>query len=265
MTLAAAVLSLATSFAAWYIARHEHSVVYPFDDTYTAAAQTGETRLAEHVFHTADGERLVLWSAPPRPGRPVLLYLPGNAGTLAGRMPRFTWLLDRGYVVTTFAYRGSSGSSGRPDETALTADAEAVARAISPPPETLVIYGESLGSAIAVKLAAAGFGDAVVLESPFTSIADLVAVQFPGEDVAHLFHERWETRVTIAKVRQPLLVLHGTADRLVPLAQAEEVHSRAGSLDKALVVLEGAGHAAAWSAPGLAALDAFLATHRAAR
>ncbi len=256
MTLSAALLAFATSFAAWYIARHEHQVVYPFDATHTAPAETGEARLVERAFVTADGERLVLWQAAAAAGKATVLYLPGNAGTLADRTARFSWLIDRGYGVTALAYRGSSGSTGRPDEALLTADARAVAALLG---GKVVLYGESLGTALAVKLAAEGVGDAVVLESPFTSIADLVAAQFPGEDLADLFSQRWETRAAVGRMRQPLLVIHGSADRLVPLAQGREVLARAGSARKRLVVLAGGGHAGAWSADGLRALEPFLA------
>ncbi len=260
MTLAGAILAFATSFAAWYIARHEHSVVYPFDETRTAPAETGETRLTEGAFTTDDGERLVVWTAAPGPDRPMVLYLPGNAGTLADRTPRFTWLIDRGYGVTAIAYRGSSGSTGRPDEAALTADARAIAADLDARLDApLILFGESLGTAVAVKLAAAGIGDAVVLKSPFTSITDLVTAQFPGEDLTGLFTEKWETEATVAKVRQPLLILHGSRDPLVPLEQGRAVYDRATSPAKTLVVLQGGGHAGAWTPAGLAALEPFLA------
>ena len=257
--LKALVLSLATSYVAWFIQMHEHRVVYPFDATRTAPADAGEPRLAETAFETADGERLVLWQAPPPEGAPVVLFFPGNAGTLADRVPTLTRLLDMGLGVTAVAYRGSSGSSGRPDEAQLIADARAIAEAVAANgAPALILYGESFGSALAVQLAAAGVGDGVILQSPFTSIRDLVAVQYPQEDLTGLFTQRWDSRAAIAAVTQPLLVLHGTEDRLVPIAQGRDLVARAGSADKALVGLEGADHALTLDGAAGAALAAFV-------
>lgn len=257
--IAAAVLALATSFAAWFIEQHELAVVYPFDPTRSAPA---DRRLAETGFITADGERLVLWIAHAASGKPTLVYFPGNAGTLTARAPRFSAVLDRGYGLVAVAYRGSSGSSGSPDEAALTADAAAVLDGLGAllvdRPEPLVLYGESLGAALAVKLAAGGRGDALILEAPFTSIPDLVAVQYPGEDIRRAFTQTWNTRVRVSQVRQPLLVLHGEADRLVPLAQGREIYERAGSVRKTFAALAGAGHADLWSETGRSAIWSFI-------
>jgi len=258
--LKALVITLTTSYAAWFIERNETQVLYPFDDTYTAVAETGETRLAEERFDTRDGESLVVWTAPPVPGRPTVLYLIGNAGTLANRSERFSLLLDDGFGLVTFAYRGSSGSTGRPSEEALTADAFAI---VSELPAIagagpLILYGESLGSALAVKLAAAGLGDAVILQSPFASIRDLAEVQYPGEDVARLFTQTWDTRAAIRGMTQPLLILHGTRDRLVPLSQGEELLARASSRTKTLHAVHGQGHSGLWTPDARAAILMFL-------
>lgn len=84
-------------------------------------------------------------------------------------------LLDRGYGLTALAYRGSSGSSGQPNENLLILDAKALALMEKDRP--LILYGESLGTAVAIELAAAGIGDALVLEAPFTTLSQLVASQ----------------------------------------------------------------------------------------
>lgn len=252
----AALIVFATSFIAWFIERHENQVVYPFDRKGMTPAEAGEPRLRDAGLQTPDGERLVVWSARAKPGRPTLLYFPGNAGTLARRIGRFRAFLDRGYGLTALAYRGSSGSSGKPDEIRLTEDARLLASLQGDAP--LVLYGESLGSAVAVKLAAEGIGDALILEAPFTSIPDLVQVQYPEEDLADLFTQIWDTRSVMAEVTQPLLILHGTQDRLVPIAQGRELLAIAGSSEKRLVALDGAGHTEIWSQSAQTALYAFL-------
>lgn len=200
------LLFLATSYLAWYLERFETAMVYPFDATYTSPQVAGEARLIETRIATPDGEILVMWRAQAQPGRPTILYFSGNAGALKDRADRFRRLIDRGYGVTALAYRGSSGSSGRPEEILLTEDALALARAEAGRP--MILYGESLGTALAIKLAASGLGDAVVLEAPFTSIADLVENQYPDETLEHLITQRWDSFRSVPDVSQPLLVIH---------------------------------------------------------
>jgi fermentation-respiration switch protein FrsA (DUF1100 family) len=257
------LIALTTSYLAWFVQRYETQVVYPFDTTYTALAAIGEPRLSEFRYRTPDGETLVVWAGAGEPGRPTVLYLLGNAGTLAGRAVRYRAFLDQGYGVVTYAYRGSSGSTGRPEEAALTADARAIVAALPQflgrDPGPVVFYGESLGAAVAIRLASEGAGDGLILQSPFTSIRDIVRAQYPQEDVAHLFREVWDSRARIGAVGQPLLVLHGTTDRLVPFAQGEAIHAGAGSRRKELVRLEGVGHNVAWTRDAAGPIFAFLA------
>jgi fermentation-respiration switch protein FrsA (DUF1100 family) len=257
------LIALTTSYLAWFVARYETQVVYPFDPTYTAVSTLDEPRLAEFRFETDDGESLVVWAGAGGADRPAVLYLLGNAGTLAGRTVRYRTFLDQGYGIVAFAYRGSSGSTGEPTEAALTEDAEAIVAALPQflgrTPDPLILYGESLGSAVAIKLAAQGLGDGLILQSPFTSIRDIVRAQYPQEDVAHLFREVWDSRSRVAEVRQPLLVLHGTSDRLVPFAQGETIHAEAGSRQKRLVPLEGVGHNVAWTRDAAGPIFGFLA------
>jgi fermentation-respiration switch protein FrsA (DUF1100 family) len=257
------LIALTTSYLAWFVARYETQVVYPFDPTYTAVETIGEPRLSEFRFRTGDGESLVVWAGAGEPGQPTVLYLLGNAGTLAGRVVRYRTFLDQGYGVVAFAYRGSSGSTGEPTEAAITADAEAIVAALPQflgrAPDQLILYGESLGSAVAIKLAADGTGDGLILQSPFTSIRDIVRAQYPQEDVAHLFREVWDSRSRIGAVRQPLLVIHGTTDRLVPFAQGETIAAEAGSRQKRLVALDGVGHNVAWTRDAAGPIFGFLA------
>ena len=259
----ALVLALSTSFTAWFLQQHEMRVVYPFDATHSTPAAAGEPRLTERRVETPDGEILVVWTAPPDGTGATVLYFTGNAGTLANRAPRFTALIERGYGIVAPAYRGSSGSSGKPDEETLTADAQLVAEQaetlLGTGPGALILYGESLGSAVSVKLAAAGVGDAVVLEAPFTSIPDLADIQYPGHGLGRLVTQIWDNRAGIADVTAPLLIVHGTEDALVPIAMGRELFETAPSRDKAFVPIEGAPHSGSWTGEGQRAIYAFLA------
>ncbi len=249
------VLVLSTSYVAWYLEQFELAAVYPFDESYATPSEAGVPRLLETKFDTEDGARLIVWRADARDGQPTVVYLAGNSGTLKDRAQRFARLVERGYGVVAPAYRGSSGSTGKPEETLLVADAIALARDVSGP---LVLYGESLGAAVAIRLAADGIGQAIVLEAPFTSLVDLVAVQFPTEDVSHAITQRWESLATIGAVRQPLLVIHGEADRFVPFEMGQAIFEAAGSMDKVFLPVRDHGHTALWTGTVRRGLFAFL-------
>ena len=106
----------------------------------------------EVVLDTADGERVIVWHVPPRPGRPVFLYFHGNGGSLRWRDERFRALIADGSGLVALSYRGYGGSSGQPTETGLIEDAAAAYAfaAARYPAERIVLWGESLGSALAV-------------------------------------------------------------------------------------------------------------------
>lgn len=246
---------LSTSYVAWYFQTYELAAVYPFDTTYASPAEAGAPWLEETAFETDDGARLVVWRARARADRPTILYLSGNAGTLSDRAARFKDLIDQGYGLVAPAYRGSSGSTGSPDETRLISDAVAVVAEIDGP---VVFYGESLGAAIAIRLAAAGKGDALVLEAPFTSIPELVAAQYPAEDLGGLITQRWESLETVGAVRQPLLVIHGDADRIVPFEMGQRIFEKAGSSRKRFLHVPDEGHTALWTVDVRATIFEFL-------
>lgn len=254
--LKAAIIVLSTSFLAWYLERNEMAMVYPFDSTYVTPLEAGEPRLLETRFATADGETLIVWRAIAKARKPTVLYFPGNAGGLKDRAPRFARLIDRGYGLIAVAYRGSSGSTGRPDEIALTNDALALVSA--EPARPLVIYGESLGTAVAIKLAAAGHGDALILEAPFTSISDLVLAQFPSESLADRVTQRWDSGSAIGRVTHPLLVVHGIHDRTVPFVMGRKLYDNASSNEKKFVEIADRGHNGLWTVEMQQALYAFL-------
>ncbi len=251
-----AIICVSTSFLAWYLERNEMAMIYPFDATYASPLEAGEPRLTETRFTTPDNEELIVWRAVARANRATILYFPGNAGGLKNRATRFSRLIDRGYGVIAVAYRGSSGSSGRPDEALLTADALALVRSETAHP--LVLYGESLGTAIAIKLAAAGYGDALVLEAPFTSIEDLVKAQFPTESLAGLVTQKWDSGSAIGGITHPLLVIHGIHDRVVPFAMGQRLFFLAPSKDKSFLEIADRGHQGLWTTEMQRKLYAFL-------
>lgn len=254
--LKTALFVLSTSYVAWYYQQFETRAVYPFDATYATPTDAGVPSLVEEKLVTDDGETLVIWHAEAAPGKPTVLYFSGNAGGLKERASRFQTLITGGFGLIAPAYRGSSGSTGTPTEELLLRDARNIAARETT--KEFVLYGESLGTAIAIRLAAEGNGTRVALEAPFTSIPALVMVQHPSENLDHLITQRWESDQHISRVTQPLLVIHGDRDHLVPFVMGEEIFDTASSAHKSLLRIEGAGHSELWAEPMLSDLFAFF-------
>src|SRR5262249_51635795 len=133
----------------------QRAVMYFPETLRTAPAAAGLPEAAEVLLDTADGERVIVWTIPPGEGRPVVLYLHGNGGALRYRVDRFRALTADGTGLVALSYRGYAGSSGTPSEAGLLSDAAAAyAFAASRyPPDKIVIWGESLGSGVAVAAA----------------------------------------------------------------------------------------------------------------
>jgi hypothetical protein len=198
----------------------------------------------ERVIKTPDGEAIVAWYGPAAPGRPTLLYFHGNAGNLANRSERVRKYLARGIGVFIMSYRGYSGSTGRPTERANVADAKLAYEALvkaGVAPEDIILYGESLGSGVAVQLAAEKPVAGVILDAPYTAIVDVAAGAYPFFPVRWFLFDRYETMRYLPNVRAPLLVIHGEDDEVIPVAMGRAVYAAANG-PKEIVTFPGAGH-----------------------
>lgn len=203
----------------------QRGLMYLPDRSRTAPAAAGLPQAEEEVLTTADGEHVIAWHVPPKGERPVVLYFHGNGGALWLRVPRFVALTADGTGLLALSYRGYGGSSGSPSEEGLIADARAayefaVARYA---PERLVLWGESLGTAVAIALAAEKPVGKLVLEAPFTSAADIAASVYPFVPVRLLMKDQFRSDERIGRVTAPVLVLHGEQDRVVPIRFGERL------------------------------------------
>ncbi len=202
------------------------------------------TGVEERSLATPDGETLVAWYGRAPPGRPTLLYFHGNAGNLANRSERVRKYLARGIGVFMLSYRGYSGSTGTPTERNNVADARLayetlVADGIDP--RDIVLYGESLGSGIAVQLAAEKPVGGIVLDAPYTSIVDVAAGAYPFLPVRNFMFDRYETMSFLPRVKAPLLIVHGEADSVIPVAMGRAIYEAANG-PKEIATFPGAGH-----------------------
>jgi uncharacterized protein len=195
---------------------------------------------------TEDGESLVAWSFPPAPQRPLILYFHGNAGGLDLRAERFRAIAKAGMGLLAIEYRGYASSTGSPSERGLKLDGEAAyaaAIASGVAPERIVPLGESLGSGIAIALAARHKIGALVLDSPYSSIADVAAATYWFVPVRALLRDPFHNDLLIGSVTAPTLIVHGTSDLVVPIRFGEKLFALANQ-PKEFWRVEGAAHLA---------------------
>ena len=221
---------LLVSFVGWggivalaYVA--QRALMYFPEKVRTPPAAAGLPEAQEIFLQTADGEKVIAWHVPPRGERPVVLYFHGNGGALALRADRFRALIADGTGLLALSYRGYGGSSGSPSETGLIRDAEAVYDFAAARYETarLALWGESLGTGVAVALAATHPVAAIMLDAPFTSAAAVGAAHYPFLPVRWLIKDPFYSDRRILDVRAPALVLHGARDAVVPIAFGEKL------------------------------------------
>ncbi|GGB52524.1 alpha/beta hydrolase [Roseibium aquae] len=247
--LAAALLVLVATYAAvaGYMYAVQRDLVFRPGgvlDTPQAAGLSGVT--AERVA-LADGTHLLVWTAEPSdPSAPTVLYFHGQGGNLSDRASRYKRIVDQGYGLKAVSYRGYPGSEGRPSEAAFIADGIELFDRLEQSGRAIILYGESLGTGVAAAVAAARPSAAmVVLEAPYTGVADIAAEQYPWLPVHLLIKDPFLTRERIADLKVPLLIVHGTRDRVIPFAHGRALYDLAG-LPKRLEVIEEGDHNDLW-------------------
>lgn len=227
---------------AWGLQRRLIYLPYPGP---VPAADTTLADAEEVTLRTEDGLELAAWHvAAPREASTVMVAN-GNAGHRALRAPLAQALVDEGLGVLLFDYRGFGGNPGSPTEAGLTRDARAARRFLveqaDVDPRRLVYYGESLGAAVATRLAVEHPPAGLVLRSPFPALASVGQRHYPFLPVRLLLRDRFPLVEHLGDVDVPTAVVLGTADSIVPPDQSRAVAAAAPNL-AALVEVDGADH-----------------------
>jgi len=200
--------------------------------------------LAQIVVTTSDREMVKAYWRPPAPGMPVIISFHGNAATPQYYADRFAgkpWS-DRGYGILAMTYRGYPGSTGEPDESGLLDDGRAAYDFVrkTVPNSQIVLHGHSLGSGVAVAIAAERGALALILDAPFTSLEDVVADKFPVMPTFMLFDTyRSDERIKDVKAER-IFVTHGTSDTVIPFELGKTLASL--RTDITFYVIPGGGH-----------------------
>ncbi len=221
----------------------QRALLYFPDAARVAPAQAGLPQAKEVGLTSSDGEKLIAWWVPASDSKPVVIYFQGNAEGLSARVNRFTWLTADGTGLLALAYRGYGGSTGKPSEDGLIRDARAAYDFVRTqyPAQRIVPFGESLGTGVAVALAADHEVAGIILDAPFTSTAEVGAFHYPFAPVRWLMKDTFRSDERIGRVSAPLLVLHGEHDTIVPIRFAEKLFALARE-PKRMVRFSQGGH-----------------------
>lgn len=199
------------------------------------------------MFQTQDGLTLDGWFVPalaPPTGHTVIVFN-GNAGHRGHRADLAAQLAARGLAVLLFDYRGFGGNPGLPSEEGLARDARAALAYVGGRPDVdltrIVFFGESLGAAVAIRLALEYPPAALILRSPFSSLTEMGERHYPFLPVRWLLRDRYPSIDRIARITSPLLVVAGDADRVVPASDSRALYDAAPD-PKRWVLIPGADH-----------------------
>lgn len=216
---------------------------------------------------TEDGVRLDGWFVPAAgQARGVLLFFHGNAGNISHRLDSLRIFHDLGLAVLIFDYRGYGRSEGTVSEQGTYLDAEAAWRHLTEargiPEKNIVLFGRSLGAAIAAHLAARHEPGALIMESAFTSVPDLAARFYRVYPARWLSRYRYDAKTSLASVTCPVLIVHSPDDEIIPFDEGRALFAAAKE-PKRFLELRG-GHNDGFMSSGriyIDGLDAFLSAH----
>ena len=229
ISIAVAIVGLYVAIVAAAYFRQRSMMYFP-DKQRVEPAIVELAGVEEITFPSGDGVNLLAWYKQAEPGEPTVLYFSGNAGSAAWRADRMKYIAAKGYGFLFLNYRGYGGSSGDPHEEGLIADGLAayeqlVQRHIQM--EHIILFGESLGAAVAVQVAAQREAKAVILEAPFTSAVDVAAKTYPYLPSRWLMKDRFETINHIKHIEAALLIIHGETDQVVPFSLGQRLFEAA--------------------------------------
>jgi uncharacterized protein len=226
-TSVAAFIAYAVLCVGLYAAQRK--LVFPPLGPHISAKAAGFPEAQEMLVPTSDGEKLIAWYVAPKGDKPLVVYFHGNGDTLSWRTNRDRLLVADGTGLLAISYRGFEGSSGNPSETGFHLDADAAYEfaASRVPSNSIVLWGHSLGTGVAVQLAAERRVKALILEAPYTSVADIAAMRYPFVPIRLLLKDQFRSDLRISHVTAPVLVLHGELDDIIPIQYGRRLYELA--------------------------------------
>lgn len=228
------------SFCLFLFLRQRSLIFYPHPPV--------PSREAEIIWLENDGERLKVWHVPGE-NRAALLYFGGNAEDVSLNLSRFKTLFS-GLSLYLMNYRGYGGSSGRPTESGLYADSRALYEHIAASYRRIIVMGRSLGTAVAVHLAAHDRIDGLILVTPYSSMADLAQHYYPLLPVRPLLKDHLDAAREATDINVPVLVLMAEHDEVIPAEISEKFVDALKPETVQKFIIEGTFHNSIDSGPG---------------
>lgn len=227
-----------------YMYLQQRSLQYFPGKTGLSPSASGLSAVSEQTIATPDGERIAAWYSAPLRGMPTVLFFHGNGGEISDRAERLAFYQTHGFGALFVSYRGYGRSSGTISEKGFITDALAahgwlLERGVAA--GQIAVVGESLGTGVAVQLAAQREIGALALEAPFTAAADIAASIYWWLPVRFLMKDTFHSRNHIAQIHAPVLIQHGDADEVIPVGHGRRLFEMANE-PKQLVILPGEGH-----------------------
>jgi pimeloyl-ACP methyl ester carboxylesterase len=232
LALLGAIAALYLLLCAWVYATQRAQIYFPTPERTHPRAET--------LWLESEGERIKVWVVP-RPGPRAMIYFGGNADDAAGHVDAFADALPD-HSLYLVNYRGYGGSSGRPSEAGLVADAIAVFDHVHQAHPDIAVVGRSLGSGVAVQLALERPVARLVLVTPFDSLVNLAKTYFGWLPVGLLLRDRFESAPRAASITAPVLIVIADDDEIIPRARAESLAAAFRSGQVRQVVVPGVGH-----------------------
>ncbi len=225
-----------------YLVQRE-MIYFPSQKT-TTPAESGVPEMREISLKTRDNHSIIAWYRPPAdPGKPTMIYLHGNAGHIGQRAFIIKPYLDEGYGVLLVTYRGYSGNSGIPTQYGIANDARAAITFLQEEKQDqcIILFGNSIGSAVAIQMATEFPISTLILQSPFSSLTDIAQYHYFYLPVSPLIKDKFDSMKSVEKIEAPVLVLLGKDDKIIPPKFGRKLYN-ALLYPKELIEIEGKGH-----------------------
>ena len=216
-------------FAALILTISQRHILYQPHDGPAEPRDAGLSNFTRHTLPATDGTAITYWESATPADAPLLFYFHGNGGGLYVFTDALAHFSQQGFHVVAMEYPGYPGAQGHPSQTAIIADGITLIDHFKTrqPNTPAILWGYSLGTGVATQLAAQRHPAVLVLEAPFTAVVDRAQELYPFLPVSLLIDDPYRSRDVIAQAGAPVFIMHGTADRIIPVAHGKALFALA--------------------------------------